>query len=85
MKVVDRPARRSRVAAGVISLDIVEDREGEYFEIVRSPLADPEVAVLDVQTADRHLLLLVRDGGEKPTRHGPTVYKLPPDRRGARA
>ena len=48
-----------------MSPDIAEDREGEYFEIVRSPLADPEVAVLDVQTADRHLLLLVRDGGEK--------------------
>ena len=33
-----------------------------------SPVArrhDPEVAVLDVQPADRHLLLMVREGGEK--------------------
>jgi hypothetical protein len=65
MKVADRSARRTRAAAGVVSLDIGEDRDGEYFEIVRSPSADPEVAVLDVQPGERHLLLLVRDGQEK--------------------
>jgi hypothetical protein len=65
IKVADRLARRRRVASGVISLNVGEDQDGEYFEIVRSPLADPEVAVLDVETADRHLLLLARDGGEK--------------------
>ena len=41
------------------------DRKGEFFEVVRQPGAEPEVAVLDVQPADRHLLLLVREGGEK--------------------
>ena len=65
IKVADRPARRRRVASGVISLDVGEDRDGEYFEIVRSPNAEPEVAVLDVEPADRHLLLLARDGREK--------------------
>ena len=30
------------------------------------PSADAEVEVLDVRRADRHLLLLVREGGEKP-------------------
>ncbi len=65
LKVADRPSRRFRTASGVISLDMREDREGEFFEVARRPATDPEVAVLDVQPADRHLLLLVRDGGEK--------------------
>ncbi len=65
LKVADRPSRPFRAASGVISLDIGEDRDGEFFEVARRPGVDPEVAVLDVQPADRHLLLLVRDGGEK--------------------
>ena len=65
LKVADRPSRRSRITSGVVSLDIRDDRHGEYFEVARRPGADPEVAVLDVQPADQHLLLLVRDGGEK--------------------
>jgi hypothetical protein len=64
LKVVDRPSRRSRTA-GVISLDVQADRQGEFFEIVRQQDADVEVAVLDVQPADRHLLLLVREGKDK--------------------
>ena len=59
-----QPAARESPRA-TVSLDIAEDRDGEYFEIVRSPLADPEIAVLDTQPGDRHLLLLVRDGKEK--------------------
>jgi hypothetical protein len=65
LKVTDRASNRRRVARGVISLDVQEDREGEFFEVSRSPSADPEVAVLDVQPSDRHLLLLVREGTEK--------------------
>ncbi len=64
LKVADRPSRRSRLN-GVISLDVQTDRRGEFFEIVRPPGADAEVAVLDVQPADRHLLLLVREGKDK--------------------
>ena len=64
LKVADRPSRRSRTA-GVISLDVQADRKGEFFEIVKQPGAEAEVAVLDVQPADRHLLLLVREGKEK--------------------
>jgi hypothetical protein len=64
LKVADRPARRSRTS-GVISLDVRADRQGEFFEIVRQPGANAEVAVLDVQHADRHLLLLVREGKDK--------------------
>src|SRR6201995_4277703 len=64
LKVADRPSRRTR-PAGVISLDGQADRKGEFFEIVRQPGAEAEVAVLDVQPADRHLLLLVREGRDK--------------------
>ena len=62
LKVADRPARR---ASGVISLDVQADRQGEFFEIARQHSAEAEIAVLDVQPTDRHLLLLVREGKEK--------------------
>ncbi len=64
LKLADRPARRNRTT-GVISLDVQTDRKGEFFEIVRQPGAEAEIAVLDVQPADRHLLLLVREGKDK--------------------
>jgi hypothetical protein len=64
LKVADRPSRRSRTS-GVISLDVQADRKGEFFEIVRPAGAEAEVAVLDVQPADRHLLLVVREGKDK--------------------
>ena len=63
LKFADRRPRRSRSAAGAVSLDIQTDRKGEFFEIVPQPAA--EVEVLDLQPADRHLLLLVREAGEK--------------------
>src|SRR6478752_776074 len=64
LKVADRPARRTRTT-GPISLDVQADRKGEFFEIVKQPGAEAEIAVLDVQPADRHLLLLVREGKDK--------------------
>ena len=64
LKIADRPARPSRTS-GPISLDVLADRKGEFFEIVRRPGADAEVAVLDVKPAERHLLLMVRENGEK--------------------
>ena len=64
LKIADRPARRIRTS-GVISLDVQADSKGEFFEIVRRPGAEAEIAVLDVQPADRHLLLLVREGKDK--------------------
>jgi len=65
LKVADRPSRRFRATSGVVTLDVQADRNGEFFEVVSAGGADPEVAVLDVRPADRHLLLLVREGGEK--------------------
>ena len=64
LKLADRPSRRTRMP-GVVSLDVQADRKGEFFEIVRQPGAEAEIAVLDVQPADRHLLLLVREGKDK--------------------
>ena len=61
LKIGDTPPRRKLA----ISLDVQADRKGEFFEILRAPDAAAEIAVLDVQPADRHLLLLVRDGMEK--------------------
>ena len=37
------------------------DRKGEFFEVIRRPDAEADVEVLDVQPADRHLLLMVRE------------------------
>jgi hypothetical protein len=64
LKVAPRPGGRNG-SARAISLDVRSDHKGEYFEIVRPQGAEPEVAVLDVQPADRHLLLLVRQGAYK--------------------
>ena len=64
LKVTDRRARPGHTT-WAFSLDVQTDRKGEFFEIVRPPGAEAEVAVLDVQPADRHLLLLVREGQDK--------------------
>jgi hypothetical protein len=62
LKVADRPSRRTPTR-GILSLDVQADRKGEFFEIV--PWPEAEITVLDVQPADRHLLLLVRQGKDK--------------------
>jgi hypothetical protein len=64
LKVADRPTRRNRTPSA-ISLDVRTDRKGEFFEVVKQPGGEAEIAVLDVQPTDRHLLLLVRDGKDK--------------------
>jgi len=63
LKVSDRLNQRARL--GFVSLNIRTDRDGEFFEITAAPDSDAEIAVLDVQPVDRHLLLLVREGKEK--------------------
>src|SRR4051794_7018822 len=65
IKVADRPSRPIRATAGLITLDVRADRDGEFFEVLPPHGTDPEIAVLDVQPSDRHLLLMVREGGEK--------------------
>ncbi len=65
VKVADRPSRRFRSTTTLVTLDIQSDRNGEFFEVVAPKGSDPEVAVLDVQAADRHLLLMVKEDGGK--------------------
>jgi hypothetical protein len=64
LKIAERPAHRARTTAGLVSLDVQADRRGEFFQIFQQPEA--EISVLDVQPGDRHLLVLVRQNGEKP-------------------
>jgi hypothetical protein len=65
LKLSQRAASR-RVVSGVrVSLDIRSDRNGEFFEIAHRPGQDARIEVLDVQPSDRHLLLMVREDGEK--------------------
>jgi hypothetical protein len=65
VKFSDGLSSRRRATSGVLTLDVQEDREGEFFEVATSPAGDPEVAVLNVEPSDRHLLLLVREDGDK--------------------
>lgn len=65
LKILDRPRRRMRARTTMLTLDIGSDRRGEFFEIVSQSGATAEIEVLDVQPADRHLLLLVREDGAK--------------------
>ncbi len=48
-----------------LALDVREDNRGEYFLVSRNPLVALELVVLDVQTKDRHLVLMSRNGTEK--------------------
>ncbi len=57
---------RGRFSNSAVSLDVGDDRRGEFFEIARRATpAPPELAVLDARPAERHLLLMVREGGTK--------------------
>jgi hypothetical protein len=60
-----RPSPHSLTDSGAVSLDVGEDRDGEFFEIMPRDEGAPDVSVIDVQPVDRHLLLLVRVRGEK--------------------
>lgn len=61
------PAGRHRVVVleGSVRLDVGADRKGEFFEIARLPHVDSPIEVLDIQPADRHLLLMVRERTSK--------------------
>lgn len=61
LKLVDH--QDIRRVTNTVSLDVREDSKGEFFEIAAIPSV--EIDVLDLQQNDRHLLLLVRETGEK--------------------
>ncbi len=50
-------------AAGPVVIDIGQDRHGEFFDIQAD--ADADVAVLDLQPKDHHLLLMVRQPAQR--------------------
>ncbi len=54
---------RWRPASGPVVIDIGQDRRGEFFDIQAA--ADADVAVIDVQPRDRHLLLMVRQAADR--------------------
>jgi len=52
--------------AGAPRIDVTSDRRGEFFDVRFAGGGPPvELEVVDVDRADRHLLLLVREGQEK--------------------
>jgi hypothetical protein len=66
VRLTDRPNRRGALLGGSsVSLDVQNDSDGELFQILQAPNSAARVEVLDVQPADRHLLLLVQEGAEK--------------------
>jgi hypothetical protein len=66
LKLGDGLGRRRRIATeGLVAFDIRSDRRGEYFEVIGRRDTVAEVEVLDVRPSDRHLLLMVRERGEK--------------------
>jgi hypothetical protein len=69
LKHVDRPSRSRAFSTGLsggrVRLDVQTDGKGEFFAIVGGADSEANVEVLDVQPTDRHLLLMVRQDGEK--------------------
>jgi hypothetical protein len=66
LKLSEREIRRYDIDAdGSVRLDVRTDGDGEFFEIRHRSEDDARVEVLDVQPADRHLLLMVREGENK--------------------
>ncbi|MHB8969623.1 MAG: hypothetical protein ACYC3X_05600 [Pirellulaceae bacterium] len=55
---------RWRLSSGPVVIDVLHDRHGEFFDIQANDTADVEV--LDVQSKDRHLLLMVRQPNQRP-------------------
>lgn len=64
LKLADRLGRRAN-GSGLVRLDVRNDKRGEFFEIACQPGASVEVDAVDVQPADRHLLLMVWENEEK--------------------
>jgi hypothetical protein len=52
-------------ATSSLRLDVRRDKKGEYFLLSKAAEDPTELVVLDVQPADRHLLLLTREGKKK--------------------
>lgn len=53
-----------RSVARDISIDILKDRKGEYFELTTDPARSFRIDAVDVRPRDRHLLLMVAAYGD---------------------
>jgi len=62
---VHRNRFRNRTSTDRLRLDIRHDRRGEYFELRLPDSETPDVWVVDARPREQHLLLLVRERGEK--------------------
>jgi hypothetical protein len=65
LKVAERTARDRRGGTANLAVDVQRDGKGEFFEIRVRPMADVRLEVVDVQPAERHLLLLAEEGAQK--------------------
>jgi hypothetical protein len=65
LKLEDGGTRARGGGAGRYSIDVRHDGKGEFFEIRTGSEAALEFEIVDLQAAERHLLLLVREGESK--------------------
>ncbi|HEX4141976.1 MAG TPA: hypothetical protein VHY91_00360 [Pirellulales bacterium] len=65
LRLNDEMIPRRRTGAGVVTLDVRRDAQGEFFDIITPRETQAEVAILDVQPSERHLLVLVRENSQK--------------------
>lgn len=65
LKIESAAPRRNSLRNASVLLDIQRDKLGEFFELRVAPAATSEVEVLQTQPSDQHLLLLVREDGDK--------------------
>jgi hypothetical protein len=66
LKVRNDFTRHRRTDVGLpIVLDVQQDNKGEFFEVTLLSRPPARVSVVDIRPADRHLLLIVENDGEK--------------------
>src|SRR3954452_25475507 len=65
LKLQERAARDRRGGTANLAVDVQRDGKGEFFEIRVRPTVDVRLEVVDVQPAERHVLLLAEEGSQK--------------------
>lgn len=69
--------RWSQNPADAFSIDVKDDRKGEFFEILVRPGADVDVDVIHIEPKDRHLLLMVKEPDDSArSGRGSTIHKF---------
>jgi hypothetical protein len=66
LKIKNDFSRRRRIDPGLpVVLDVQRDDKGEFFELTLLSRPPARLGVVDIRPEDRHLLLMVEDGGKK--------------------